>query len=175
MIVAGHYSYGRKLVAYRNDYCLHCEAPRRAYRVRSFEVLHIFFVPLLPLGFWRAWQCSVCGRDPHTNPRVRKVWLWAVILILAAASVGVWMTPMSELEHGDDVMGVWVGRFLLPLIALFMLYHMPMQKPRLQLKEKLSEVQPAQESICPLCESALIPGDRWRCSKCGVERDALTV
>jgi hypothetical protein len=175
MIVAGHYSYGRKLVAYRNDYCLSCEAPRRAYRVRSFEVLHIFFVPLLPLGFWRSWQCSVCGRDPHVNPRVHKFWFWAVIVFLAAVSVGLWIAPLSQTDSADDRLAIWVMRFVGPVIALFILYHMPLQKPRLRLKEKLTEVQPAHEAICPLCQNALIPGDRWRCPNCGVERDALRV
>jgi hypothetical protein len=173
MIVAGHYSYGRKLVAYRNDYCLSCEAPRRAYRVRSFEVLHIFFVPLLPLGFWRSWQCSVCGRDPHKNPRVHKFWLWAVIVVLAVLSLVAWVPSIAQAQNADDRTGIWVMRFACPIVALFMLYHMPLQKTRLQLNEKLREIQPAQEAICPLCQNALIPGDRWRCSNCGVERDAL--
>src|SRR5579872_7351844 len=163
----GRYSYARKLVAYRNDYCLSCEAPRRAYQVRSFEVLHIYFVPVLPLGFWRLWKCSVCGRDPHVNPRVGKGCLWAITVILAVLSVVAWVVPVPH-ENSDDTLAVWVMRFLCPIGAVFFFYHMPLQKPRLRLKEKLSEIQPAEEAICPICQNALIPGNRWRCSQCGV-------
>jgi hypothetical protein len=173
MLHVGRYSFRKKLVAYRNDYCLSCEAPHRAYRVRNFEVLHIHFVPVLPLGFWRFWKCSVCGRDPHVNPHTGKMWLWIFIVFLALLSVMAWIVPVSHAENKDDVFGIWVMRFACPLVLLFFFYHLPFQRPPLHLKEKLREIQPAQEGICPLCQNALIPGTRWHCSFCGVERDVL--
>src|SRR5258708_39448951 len=56
----GVHSYNSRIVAYRNDFCLSCEAPRRAHQVRSFKAYRVFYIPVLPLGFWREWQCSEC-------------------------------------------------------------------------------------------------------------------
>jgi len=91
MLVVGSYSYRKTIVAYRNDYCLTCDAPRLAHRIRSLEVLHVYFIPLLPLGFFRNWKCSACGADPHVSVRTSKVMKWmgvGVLAVLAFAGLG---------------------------------------------------------------------------------------
>lgn len=175
IILSGVYSFKRKLVGYRNDFCLSCEAPRRAHEVRSLDVIHIFFVPVLPLGFLRHWRCSVCGSDPHFYPRTRKGFLWAGIVILAIFTAVVWLTPDSA--AGDSVLAFWAMRIAYPIGLVFALRHTLKSKPDLRLPEKLREVMPAQESICPFCHGLFVlsPGDRWLCSQCGVERKVVRV
>ena len=53
LVIHGVYRWGRKLVAYRNDYCLSCAAPRLAFQHRTFDVLHAFWIPLIPIGLWK--------------------------------------------------------------------------------------------------------------------------
>src|ERR1039458_1806615 len=53
-IVRGAYHFRTKPVAFRDDYCLSCGAPRRSIAVRSVDVGHIFWIPILPVLFWVA-------------------------------------------------------------------------------------------------------------------------
>jgi hypothetical protein len=168
LILHGMYSFKRKIVAYRNDFCLSCAAPRRAYQARSFDTLHLFFVPVLPLGFWRHWKCSVCGRNPHVNPHTRKSFKWAGVVVLAIFAVAAWGAPEEESSAI-----VWVMRIGFPIAFVVALLLTLKSKPDLRLAEKLNEISPAQESHCPLCHGVLVIGPRWRCSNCGVERTTV--
>src|ERR1035438_6787107 len=80
LIVRGAFHFRPKRVAFRDDYCLSCRAPRRAVAVRTFDVGHIFWIPILPVGFWRHWVCSVCGGDPHARSKARRYFKWADLL-----------------------------------------------------------------------------------------------
>ena len=57
----GVYRFRPRTVGYRNDFCLTCMAPRRALEVRTFNVGSLRGLPLIPLGYWSRWLCSVCG------------------------------------------------------------------------------------------------------------------
>lgn len=96
LVMHGTYSLARKLVAYRNDYCLQCDAPRLAFQHRTFDVLHAFFLPVLPLGLWKRWQCAVCGRNPHESGRTRKSLKWAGTAILGLMSLSMWVVSTQE-------------------------------------------------------------------------------
>lgn len=162
------YSFNRKVVAYRNDFCLSCEATRRAYQTRSFEIFHLFFIPVLPLGFWRRWQCSVCGANPHINRRTRKSFKWAGVVILAFFAAVLWLLPSAEFEY--PIAAVWLIRIGFSVAFVFALRHTLKSRPDLRLAEKLKEVIPAEDNVCPLCNGPIVIGDRWRCSHCAVER-----
>src|SRR5437588_6702159 len=76
----GVHSYKPHIVAYRNDFCVSCAAPRRAFQVRSFKAYQFYYIPIVPLGFWREWQCSACGRDPHMYPGTSGPAWWVVVM-----------------------------------------------------------------------------------------------
>jgi hypothetical protein len=136
--------------------------------MRSFDVLHLFFIPVLPLGFWRRWKCSVCGINPHINRRTRKGFKWAGVVVLAIFAAAVWLTPSAEFEY--PIAAVWLIRIGFAIAFVVALRYTLKSKPDLRLAEKLKEVIPAEDNICPLCKSPMAIGDRWRCSRCGVER-----
>ena len=46
-IVSGAYHFWPKRVAFRDDYCLTCQAPRRSIAVRTFDVGYIYWIPFL--------------------------------------------------------------------------------------------------------------------------------
>src|ERR1700681_3993271 len=78
----GVQSYNPRIVGYRNDFCLSCDAPRQAHQVRSFKAYRVFYVPIVPLGFWRDWQCSECGRDPHVYQSATRNLRWVAVLLV---------------------------------------------------------------------------------------------
>lgn len=118
-IVTGVYHWLPKPVAFRNDYCLTCAQERRAVRIRTFDVGHIFWIPVLPVGFWKHWCCSACDNDPHANPRTRRSFKWIGVVILILFSVLSWIEPVTP----DSVEFTWICRIGAPLGALLVLLH----------------------------------------------------
>jgi hypothetical protein len=169
LIIHGIYKFKPKTVAYRNDFCLTCACPRRAYQEKTFDVLHIYFVPLLPVGFWKRWKCEVCKKDPHAHLGTRKSFKWVGVVLLAAFSGAAWFEPVAA-----DYW-LWSLRIGLPVACAAALWNTLRSKPDLRLKERLKEIQPAGESLCAVCEHPLILGAHWRCSGCGIERKVLEV
>jgi hypothetical protein len=167
LILHGVYAFSKKVVGYRNDYCLKCNAPRRALQVRSFKVLHLFFVPLVPLGLWREWECSVCGSDPHAQVGTRKSMKWAGVVALIVVAVIAWVGPTKDEK---DVEFMWAMRIGCPLAAVALAIHTARSAPDANLSALLKQVPPADEIACALCGGVLISGERWRCSHCGVQR-----
>ncbi len=83
IVIWGRYRFFAKHVAFRNDFCLRCGEETIALAERTFDVLHFFWLPFLPVGFWRRWFCSECGYKPSHPPRTRKAFKWAGVGILA--------------------------------------------------------------------------------------------
>ena len=75
LLVHGRYFWARRILAFRNDYCLTCRAARMAFLHRTFDVFHLFWIPVLPLGFWQRWRCGVCGAEPQTPREEEKACL----------------------------------------------------------------------------------------------------
>src|SRR5512147_40206 len=118
LLLHGYYRFFPKLVAYRNDYCLSCDAPRLALQRRTVDFFHLFYVPLLPLGVWWRWHCATCGRDPHATYRTRKPLKWLGTVLLLVSEVSAWTTPPGT---GQDAVIVWVMRLGLPVAFLLAL------------------------------------------------------
>lgn len=172
LIIHGVYHFSPKKVAFRNDYCLSCEAPRRSIAVRSFDVGHIFWVPLVPVGFWKHWSCSVCRRDPHANPKTRRSFKWIGLVCLVLLAVMFWTAP----ENQDFGVMLWILR-IAPVggavALLIQLLHAPNEP---SMRERLAAIPPADDSVCPFCSTPLTAGaigagsSRWSCPACGAER-----
>ena len=167
LIVHGIYRWRPKKVAFHNDYCLTCGKPRRSVCIRTFDAWHIFWVPVLPLGFWKHWFCAACGRDPHVLPRTRRSFKWAGLIVLIFLSILFWAAPVTP----DFVVGSWVFRLGAPVAAVLLLVHLLRSDKDPSLKEKLAAVPPATETICPFCTTPMVGGGHWSCPGCGVERN----
>lgn len=165
IIVHGTYSLARRLIAYRNDYCLSCRTQRVAYRYQSFEILHIFYIPLLPLGFWKRWRCSVCASDPHERVGTGKVFKWIGTGLLGFFAFVFWLAPI---EPGEEAM-MWALRIGLPIAFPLALRATLRSPPDVNLSEKLREVMPISDPYCPFCKVALVSAD-WHCPSCKVFR-----
>ena len=167
LIVYGVYHWKAKAVGFRNDYCLGCKEARRAVQVRTFDVGHIFWVPILPAGYWKRWVCAVCGRNPHVSKGTRRGFQWAglVILVLLSAS---WAVPISA---PDEATGIWVFRIAAPLGAILTLVHLLRTPKEASLKERLATIAPAADTVCPFCGAQLlVMGSQCSCPVCGVVR-----
>lgn len=167
LIVFGVYRWLPKRIAFRSDYCLSCSAPRRALQVRTFNVGHIYYIPLLPLGFWKRWLCTICGHDPHVTTKTRRGFKWVGLFILLLFSVLSWVMPATP----DFLAGTWVFRIAAPVGAILTLIHLLRTKKEPSLESSLATIQPASDTICPFCGAQLLMlSSQVSCPACGVVR-----
>jgi uncharacterized membrane protein (DUF485 family) len=165
-IHAGAYHWWPKIVEFRNDYCLSCGGPRRSVRIRTFDVGHLYWIPILPVGFWKHWQCTACQRNPHQSPKTRRSFKWVGLVVLVLFSVTFWAVPVAP----DFVTGSWIFRVGGPVAGILVLWHLLRTPEDPSLKERLATVVPASETMCPFCGTPLIGGHHWSCPNCGVVR-----
>jgi hypothetical protein len=151
-----------------------CEQQVRADRMRAFVVLHVQFIPLVPLGFWKHWQCSSCGRPPSCPPTARTsiLALGAVVFglfgLFGLLSLWVGLTvdkveTAVMLAIGTGFCGASAGlslwcvqRNLAPSYA-----------------EKFADVAASDATTCPGCGAELEMSpvdDTMECVVCGIQR-----
>ncbi len=168
-IVYGVYHWKTKRVAFRNNYCLVCGEARRAVQVRTFDVGHIFWIPILPAGFWKRWVCTVCGRDPHVTTKTRRGFKWAGLFILVLFAAASWIVP-----DDPDAVPVFWGLRIAAVGAILTLMHLLRTKKEATLKEKLATIRPAADTVCPFYGAQLLTlGSQCSCQVCGVVRSEV--
>lgn len=167
LLIHGTYRFRAQRLAFRNDYCLSCARPCRSVQVRTFDAWHIFWMPVVPLGFHKRWLCTICGHQPHVYPGTRRGFKWAGIVVLLMFSAAFWARPLTP----DILVLGWLIRIAAPLGAILTLVHL-LRTPRdASLKEKLSVIPPASDTVCPFCGSNLLAlSSQCTCPTCGVLR-----
>ncbi len=166
VVIYGVHHFRPRRIAFRNDYCLRCGKACRSAQIRTFDVCHIFWIPILPIGFWKRWACTICGRKPHVSPQTRRSFKWACLIVLAVLWAASWIGPVTP----DLVAGIWLFRIGAVLCAVLLLVHLLRPPYDPSLEEKLDTVHPAAETLCPFCGTQLIVGTRCYCPGCGVVR-----
>jgi hypothetical protein len=166
ILIHGTYHWARRRKAYRGDFCLSCQSFVVAEQYRMFDVGHLFWIPLLPLGFRRRWHCTTCGKDPHARLDSGR---WAYVLgtlvtIIFAALA--WAMPMSP----QDVGVTWGMRILIPALAVFFGYRSITYQPPVKLRDALAVVPPFPDDLCLYCRTPLQGGATKYCRACDVER-----
>ena len=166
ILIHGAYHFWPKRAAFRNDYCLTCRASSRSVAIRTFDVGHIFWIPILPVGFWKHWRCMRCGAEPHTAPGTRRSFKWVGLFLLGLFSVISWIVPAAP----PDEWVSWLFRLGGPLASVLLLRHLLGSPKELSLRQGLKSVVPTDETSCPFCRTPLLAGPRWSCPSCGVLR-----
>jgi hypothetical protein len=165
--VVGVYRWQPKRLAFRNDYCLTCGDARRAILVRTFNVGHIYYIPILPVGFWKRWLCTICNRDPHVTAKTRRGFKWVGLFVLVFFTLALWAIPIEP----DSKAIIWILRFGFPLGAVLTLIHLLRTKKEPSLESKLAMIQPASDTVCPFCGAQLLMlASQTSCPACGVVR-----
>jgi hypothetical protein len=165
MIHVGIYYFGSKRVACRNDYCTVCREPTLGEGRRSIVVLHLFFVPLLPLGMKTRWFCIACRQETDAKRPSRKGILIAGMgfggLMALVGVTG--MTEGHELLPGLGLVGFGLG-----LMAL--LGWMIRSRSFAEYKEWKRMIPPLGTAACPYCEQPVTTvGKTVRCPACDVK------
>lgn len=171
--IHGLYKFSPRRVAYRNDYCMVCNAPRRAEQIRTLDAIHVYFVPLIPMGAWRRWHCCECGMCPHQvhlTAWLLKITTLGFFIFATVFFWGLYFLVVPAIAEDRELF--WFFGVICPAGALAMGTHLAVWEPvESSYKERLSAVPPADETICPFCECPMI--DEYfecHCPECGVRR-----
>jgi hypothetical protein len=167
LLVHGIYHWRPQRVAFRNDYCLFCAQPMRSVQIRTLDAWHFMWIPLLPLGYRKRWLCSTCGQNPHLHPGTRRGFKWAGVFVLLFFAVAFWAVPLTP----DILILGWAVRVATPPGALLTLIHLLRTPADPSLKNMLSAISPAADTLCPFCGThLLVVSSHCSCPACGVLR-----
>ena len=168
--ITGTYHWLPKKVAFRNDFCRVCGDKRISFAVRTFDVFHLFFIPILPLGLWRRWYCTVCGNRPHWAPKVTRSVKIGYMLLAVFLGAQAWFLFDPAETDSDFLWTLRIGSPIVFLWALLAFIRRPVDDP---FKEKLLAVPPYADQTCPLCGGVLAMGVPMACSGCGAQHRPL--
>ncbi len=167
-ILYGMYRFGKKRIAYRNDYCLTCDAVRVGEQYRTTDVGHLFFVPVLPLGSHARWQCATCGNDPRHRVRTSRPLLVVFAVVLVAISIIMWLGPLVPTS---DAAMIWGMRIVFPLGFVALVVNLSRRMPEVAHSDQLARVTPLPTDRCIYCNGPL--NASGYCGACAVQRLAL--
>jgi hypothetical protein len=172
-LVHGVYHFRPRVRAFRRDYCRRCEGETISVRVRTVDVLHVFWVPLVPLGVFSRWSCRRCGQHPHRAARTRLVFKIALVLVVAFFGLVFWLAPHEELTGISELelLLLRVGLFVALAASIWWAFA---HRPEPAMKLRLAAVAPHAGSTCPLCDGQLLyVSGRGHCTACLAEHDPL--
>jgi hypothetical protein len=162
-IVHGVYRFAPKLVAYRNDWCNQCDKPVLAQQWRCFYVGHLFWIPVLPLGFHKNWRCQGCTNNPRRRHRISTGVVVAGLLVFSL----MFAIGLAGPYHGEGAHEFWALRVVFGgLTAVFGL----LLKSRLTTVPRERNVEPLRNDRCLVCGGRMTDYPQWHCADCGVIR-----
>ena len=169
MIIYGVYRWRPLNVAFRQDYCRSCAQGTLAVRQRTFNAIHLFWVPVLPLGWWSRWLCVRCGTDPHATVGTLRWVKIAVAVLLGLFNVGVWLTPKGASSNLEVL--VYCGALLLffAVAVRWAIVH----EPERDFRANLARMPPYEGWDCPLCGAELVRLASAYCPACKAEHRPL--
>jgi len=162
IIVFGTKHFKPKGVGFRPDFCLSCKQETVSVELRSFDFGHVYWIPLIPLGFRRHWRCAACAENPRGERTGQAMKVLGILLFLAMGVAG-WAMPAA----GDDAVIVWILRLGFPALAAAIVASFRQRKKEdAMLMRRLRELPPVGDA-CPLCGQRVKPGAQRKCGACG--------
>jgi len=167
MVIFGMYKFAPTLVAYRADYCLTCKEFTVSEHIRSFYVGYLYWIPLLPLGFWKQWFCAECSYQPHVRTETgRGMLILGGLLALLFAAV-YWDTIPGT--FGNPILN-WFMRIAMPVAAVIAFKTAARRGNTPELEEKLRRLPEFKDGNCLYCTEQLVRDPKTRCLNCDIER-----
>jgi len=180
LLLHGHYKFFRRRAAVRNAWCTVCKQPRLAVGMRSLVVIHLFYIPVLPVARVTDWFCATCDNDVRANITSRPgILRWGLVLAGVLLVAGLWVLAYALLT-GEDALtaknsrtaeGVASGVTLMVMGGIWgwVSFRQHRRIRALGFDDGTTPVAPLAGDRCPLCgDLVLIPGNP-RCERCQVD------
>jgi len=165
IIIHGIYRFKQRIIGCRNDFCNACQHEALTEHWRSFNVGHLFWIPLLPLWWHARWLCTRCGKDPRARYTTGRGYYWAGLVAFAFIAAMGWFMPSAEVDTGT----VWGIRLVGTAATVGMA--IALQKSRigdpLHTTRRLAVI-PLSHDTCHYCGGRLMEMPEIMCPTCGV-------
>ena len=128
---------------------------------RWFNWIHVFWIPLIPIGYRSNWMCTLCDQDANARYKtgfVRKIVISIVLFLLAL----VMFQPgtIDTLEYGLIVKFLSILFFLLSVYWAF-------KHNKLPSKELFRKnITPVDSTLCLYCKNPLAMSPTLSCISC---------
>jgi hypothetical protein len=163
VLLNGLYRFGKRRSACKNAYCTHCQEATFVEGFRSFHCIHVYFIPLIPLGFMTDWRCTVCGNDPAGKRPMAGA---LAIAGLGAGVLGLAITFLIPYDPTEPATKWWMGGiFGLLTGGMTFILLKGNRSEYLKLKEA---VRPLDHDFCPYCNTPTFQRKPIRCEECDV-------
>ena len=165
IIIHGTYRFGLKKIAVRNDFCNACRNEGVAEQWQSFDFVHIFWIPLIPLGMKRPWTCSFCGKDPRNETRMGPVVRSILLLGLLVMLCDLWIDRHPQNPPGPMAYGITA---VLCGLGFWLLYGAFKRPTGLTNEQRRARVIPLSTDECLYCHLPLTQKPHPHCLPCGI-------
>ena len=173
MLIHGRYHFRPTYTAFKNDHCRSCSAERTCVEVQTFDVVHIYWIPLVPFGTQKRWFCSTCGQDPHVRTKTRR-WVKILGCVIAVFIVIIVVIGWPDNAPKDNKSLIFAYVFIIgfTVAALALGISAAKQEPDspIRLNENYENDRSSSLLDCPLCGTILVDSPQWHCPKCLVPR-----
>lgn len=142
---------------------------------RTFDILHVFGIPFLPLWFKDRWLCGQCLQDPHEPLEVRgPVRLIAMLffLVLAGLFWYLWWFDIVDPGFSEDpyvYLGLAISMTVMLLLTMFWVRRYDDDGFVLH----RANIDLFNDHFCPLCDGPLEIHHTLKCRDCGAEHQPL--
>lgn len=101
LVIHGTRRFGLKILERKVVECRTCERGTPCRWEQSFDWLHIFWVPVFPLGTTRTWVCDACGNDPQARTKTKLGVKVLLLVVLLPFLLAVCLVPEAEIPTAD--------------------------------------------------------------------------
>jgi len=175
-VITGTYNFRPRVVAFRSDYCRNCQSKSISFARRTFDVFHLFWIPVIPLGIWTRWYCHQCGERPHEGNAIRKsvrIFIAVFFLLLSALFWLVTLLPILNLvPQSPDDKGFLISAIVMSVLLVLSLFWVWRYRSD-EFESHIREVQTFADHSCPLCSGRLDLSNTLTCRECGAENRPL--
>ncbi len=156
--------FGLKKVGYGKDFCNSCENEAIINRFQWFTWCHIFFIPLIPLGYHSKFNCTICGNNPHAMKNT-PLWL-RILFIFILLCIG--STTITSGLYRHFSFG-WIIKTLITFAITAACYWVFRKLNQATFKEQRSKITPVNQQVCVLCDGEIVQKKQPTCSRCKLE------
>ena len=161
--IFGTHLFGLRRYAYKYMMCSNCDMSRLFIQTRGFAWGHLFWIPLIPLGYHYSWHCASCAKEDNKMPTsftLKLVILLALSVVLYMLTVGEWATLV-----GDTVLWWQMGTGSLLVWSIYETFNHFKKKE----KNKHKYMLPLPDSdYCSICDGELQTTEKGKlqCTDC---------
>jgi hypothetical protein len=172
LIIHGVYHWRPRPVAFRNDYCISCRRECVAICVRTIDVWHVFWIPVVPVGVFRRWWCQACGNRPDLSRTARRSIKVLLAVVLTLLTAPLWFLAVQSEKRSDEGF-TWLVIVVLSVLAVAAWWWVSRGSDDVERRSHLARIPPSRETECPMCGISLQLTEPARCIRCGIVRTRL--